>query len=99
MTAVAVKWTATDLTGFWFMTNFLREEGLDDFAVKKVMDDLTEQYEKYRGSGRDFGPIFKVSAARDDVAHIEMLQPITEERIGDIMFNITERGDVNILPF
>ena len=105
MAALAVKlnWTNVQLHGFWFVTNFLRGEGFDDFAVKTIMDDLTEQYDKYRLSKvetRHFGPDFKFDTEHKPyIGKIEMFDSITKQCFGETIVCFDDNGGVSILPF
>ena len=103
MSTVAVKWSNVELHGFWFVTNFLREEGLDDFGVKVVMDDLNMQYEKYRKSltnRNDFGPDFKFDTEyKSYIGRIQMFDPITKQCFGESHVCIEDDRSVSILPF
>lgn len=97
----AVKWKNETFQGFWFLTNFLREEGLDECARKTLINDLTEQYEKYCGKlGKHFGPSFTVSTEEKPAfARIEIYQPGKAEKIGETLFILEEDKSVSILPF
>lgn len=100
MSAVAIKWNNQTFQGFWFLTNFLRGEGLQEKAVQEVIGDLTRQYETYRGpTGKDFGPSFEVCTDKENLGHISMRQPISEEEIGVTAFVIEDGGCVVICPF
>lgn len=100
MSAVAVKWKNETFQGFWFLTNFLRGEGLQENAVKEVIADLTQQYDKYRGPmGKDFCPTFLATTVRDNLGDIEMFQPISEEKIGSTTFVLENDGCILICPF
>ena len=100
MSAVAIKLNNETFQGFWFLTNYLRKEGLQEEAVMNVVGDLTQQYDAYRGpGGKDFGPTFKTEMPREHCGMIKMYQPVSEEQIGDVMFAINENGSVEIVPF
>lgn len=105
MAALAVKlnWTNVQLHGFWFVTNFLRGEGFDDFAVKTIMDDLTEQYDKYRLSKietRHFGPDFEFENGEQPyIGKIRMFDPQCKHCIGETCVKIEDDGRASILPF
>lgn len=105
MAALAVKlnWTNVQLHGFWFVTNFLREEGLDDFAVKTVVDDLTEQYDAYRNKqagAKHFGPDFTfANTEKPYIGLVQMFEPQSKKMIGQTHVCIDESGGASILPF
>lgn len=100
MTVVSIKWKNETMTGFWFLTNFLRNEGIQETSVVEIIKDLTQQYEKYIGpGGKHFGPTIKVETINDHTAHIEIFQPVSEEKIGDVMFVIGEEYKIEIVPF
>ena len=105
MAALAVKlnWTNVQLHGFWFVTNFLREEGLDDFAVKTVIDDLTEQYDKHRldqVGQKHFGPDFVFENGEQPyIGKIRMFDPQSKQCIGETCVKVEEDGGASILPF
>lgn len=101
MNAVACKWKNETFEGFWFLTNFLREEGFQEKAVKTITEDLTKQYEIYRGVlGKLFTPHFVVSSlGSGSGANIDIFHPITQEKIGYVSFVIDEDKNVEICPF
>lgn len=100
MSAVAIRWKNETFQGFWFLTNFLREERLQETAVQEIIKDITDQYEKYRGQGgKQFGPTFRVSMPRDDVGFVAMHHPITDEEIGNTFFHIHDDTSIELIPF
>jgi hypothetical protein len=102
MNAVAcVKWKNETFAGFWFLTNFLREEGFQEQAVKTLTADLTKQYEAYRGvNGKLFTPQFVVNASeRSSGANIVLLHPVSGEKVAHVSFVIDEAKQIEICPF
>ncbi len=103
MSAVAcVKWKNQSFEGFWFLTNFLREEGVKEKPRKEIIDDLTRQYEHHittKGNGRYFGPGF-IATSEVDSASIKMCNPATSELIGDVNLSLVDGiENASIIPF
>jgi hypothetical protein len=105
MSSIAVKWNQT-FEGFWWLANFLREEEIPEKMRLEITEDLTRQYDKYRGEGgKHFGPLFqaKTQETRSGtgvLGTITMQQPISLEQIGQVGLNLSDGVEhIDILPF
>lgn len=76
------KWNGQVFLGFWFLTNFLRDE-MSDEKVRLIVNQLTEKYNQYILAHKktQFGPRFvtKVADIRAEEVCIIMEHPKPQE--------------------
>lgn len=75
--ASILRWNAQEFQGFWFLTNFLNNEGIDEPTRHEIVHALTDQYESFRlgqVNKNPFNPYFRIEvrAKHADVVRILM---------------------------
>jgi hypothetical protein len=99
-TLAAVKWSNQSFAGFWFLSNFLREEGVKEEACRVIVDDLTKQYDIYcTFIKKTFGPTFHIGMDGES-GLIRMCMPSTGDEIGHAHISFNEGVEnAYIVPF
>lgn len=95
------RWNGRELSGFWFLANFLREEVVEqEKVIKAVMDALTTQYDCWRENTKKghFGPKFRlmVTDQRAEEVRIVMEHPNESTEVGHLDLAVSN-GQITIL--
>lgn len=102
--AIQVNWSE-NFEGSWFLTNFLRNEGVDEAVVKQIDTEVNGIYEGYRvrqNEGRPFQPRILVHRGITAfVATIEVYHPKAgkEEFVGSVDICFHDDGTHTVIPF
>lgn len=104
-TPIEVKWNE-ELMGFWFLSNFLREEHIAEAGINKVSDALNTIYNTYcdtKNEGRRFQPLLVCKQGLQPfIGLIELYRPVMgKERmlLGSIHVRFHDDGAIGIIPF